>query len=331
MSLLAQTPLKAGKRIDVHHHFYSPEYTKALADEPAAPITASSLGSGISAVRNYSVQQSLEAMDAGNVETAYLSVAMPGIWFGDIDQTRRLARQLNEFAADLVRRHNGKYGFFAVLPIPDMDASLKEIAYAFDVLKADGVGLLSSYDQRWLGDFSFAPMWEELNRRKAVVFTHATANRCCFGNFVPGIGVTKLELSADNTRSIANVIQSGTASRTPDVTYIWSHGGGTIFSARFIGAEGDGDVLNQPAKPDSKLYHLRRMYYDTASAADQIHIGLENMVVGTSQILFGSDHPWYQPANIGAELGKCWLTPAQYQAIEYGNAVRFLPRPRGLA
>jgi 6-methylsalicylate decarboxylase len=320
---LAQAPAGT-RRIDVHHHFFSQDWVKTLNSlTEAQPVM------GIDVIRKYSVAQSLELMDQGNVETAYLSVTTPGIWYGDIAQTRRLARELNEFAAGMVAEHKGRYGFFAVLPIPDIAASLREIEYAFDTLKADGVGLLSSYDRTWLGDYSFAPMWEELNRRHAVVFTHATAPRCCWGNFVPGVGPTTVELSSDLARTIVDLIVSGTANRTPNIKYIWSHGGGTIMSARFIGSAGDGDVLNKPAAPGSKLHHLRRFYYDTASAADQIHMQLLNMVVGTSQVLFGTDVPWGNPASIGSELEKCSFTAAQFEAIERGNALMLLPKPRG--
>jgi predicted TIM-barrel fold metal-dependent hydrolase len=322
-SSLAQAA-RSQRRIDVHHHFFSDSWLKTLNGlTEAQPVM------GIDVMRKYSIAQSLELMDQANVETAYLSITTPGIWYGDIAQTRRLARELNEFAARMVADHKGRYGLFAVLPLPDVDASLREIEYAFDTLKADGVGLISSYDGKWLGDYSFAPIWEELNRRNAVVFTHATAPRCCWGNFVPGVHPTMVELSSDLARTIANLIQSGTANRTPNVKYIWSHGGGTIFSARFIGSAGDGDVLNKPAPPNSKLYHLRRFYYDTASAADQIHMQLVNMVVSTSQILYGTDVPWGNPASIGKELEKCSFNAAQFRAIEYENARRLLPKPRG--
>jgi len=277
---LAQSPTANPRRIDVHHHFFTDSWVKTLNG-----LTENQPVMGIDVIRKYSVARSLELMDQGNVDTAYLSVTTPGIWYGDIAQTRRLARELNEFAASMAADHKGRYGFFAVLPIPDIDASLREIEYAFDTLKADGVGLISSYDGKWLGDYSFAPMWEELNRRNAVVFTHASAPRCCWGNLVPSVHPTTVELSSDLARTIANLIQSGTANRTPNIKYIWSHGGGTIMSARFIGSEGDGDVLNKPAAPGSKLHHLRRFYYDTASAADQIHMQLLNRVGTTSQIL----------------------------------------------
>ena len=319
---LAQTPPAPGKRIDVHHHFFSPEWQQLLTNMSDVQPSM-----GVDVIRKYSAQQAFELLDQGNVETAYLSVTTPGIWYGDIVQTRKLARQLNEYAAQMVRDHKGRYGLFAVLPIPDMDATLKEIAYAFDTLKADGVGLVSSYDGKWLGDYSFTPMWEELNRRHAVVFTHAMAPRCCWGSFVPDVGPTTVELSVDLARSIAQLIASGVADRTPNITYIWSHGGGTIFEARFIGAEGDGDVLDKPAKPGSKLYHLRRFYYDTASAADEIHQAILHLIVGNSQVLFGTDVPWGNPQKIGAELAKCTLTPQQYRAIEYANAKKFLPGP----
>src|ERR1051326_6128278 len=108
-----------------------------------------------------------------------ISITTPGIWFGNIDETRGFARQENEYGARMVSDYKGRFGLFAVLPLPDVEASLREIEYAYGTLHADGISVLSSYGTKWLGDPSFAPIWDELNRRKAVVFSHATAPDCC--------------------------------------------------------------------------------------------------------------------------------------------------------
>ena len=143
-------------RIDVHHHHASPAFV--------AEIKARQTGQH--ALIEWSPARSLEEMDRASVRTAMTSVAPPGVWFGDNAAARALARESNEYAARIATDHPGRFGVFAALPLPDVEGSLAEIEYAFDVLKADGVGLMTSVNQQWLGDRAFAPVMDEFNRRK---------------------------------------------------------------------------------------------------------------------------------------------------------------------
>jgi len=319
-----ETPVQVNvPRIDFHHHFFSPAWVKLVeAQHNLKPVL------GFEQFKTYSVAQDIESMDRGNVEKAYLSVTQPGVWFGDVAETRKAARELNEYAARLKSDHKGRYGHFAVIPLPDVEGSLREIEYAFDTLKADGVGLLSSYDDKWLGDKSFAPVWAELNRRKAIVYTHATAPGCCSWDFQPGIMPTFVELGADLARAMVSLVHSGTAKATPDVRYIWSHGGGSIWAQRYLTGI-TADVLAGRAPADPKLQQFRRFYYDTAAAADAVHMGILKMMVPTSQIVFGSDYPWVEPHRIAQGLESAGLTPQELRAIYRDNAMQLVPQLRG--
>jgi predicted TIM-barrel fold metal-dependent hydrolase len=213
----AQAPAKA-RRIDVHHHIIPPVQAEALVrNRGGNPV-------------KWSVSMSLEDMDKAGVATSITSVQNPGVWFGKVDEeARKLARACNEYAAKLEQDHPGRFRSFAVIPLPDTEGSLREIEYALDVLKAEGIALWTVYSGKYLGDPAFVPVFEELNRRKAVVYTHPTTPDCC-GSLVKGVPVSTLEYNHDTTRTIASLVfgEGKTALRFPDIKFIWSHSGGTL-------------------------------------------------------------------------------------------------------
>jgi predicted TIM-barrel fold metal-dependent hydrolase len=130
-------------------------------------------------VLSWSPQTTIAEMDQNGVATSIVSISTPAIWFGNSQSARTLARKCNEYAAQLVKDYPGRFGFFAAAPLPDTEGSLQEIGYALDVLKADGIGLLTSYGDKWPGDSAYAAGFEELNRRKAVVYFYPSGPNCC--------------------------------------------------------------------------------------------------------------------------------------------------------
>jgi predicted TIM-barrel fold metal-dependent hydrolase len=321
---VAQTPTAATTpRFDIHQHFVSPAFFTALNEKNAtAPVA------GLAAWKVYSPARSIEAMDRIGVTTSMLSVTAPGVWFGNADEARRLARELNEFAtARMVGDYKGRFGLFAVLPLPDIDGSLAEIAYAFDTLKADGVGLLTSYGNAWLGDKSLAPVFDELNRRKAIVYTHPTDAMCCQG-LIPGVANQMLEYPTDTTRTIVSLLASDAATRYQDIRFIFSHAGGTITSVagRVLGPMVTADAFSRPAAPNSRLFHLRRFYYDTAGATNPVTMQALKTMVPLSQILFGTDGPFFDGAPQVQGLQNSGFTKEELRGIERDNALALLPR-----
>ena len=319
----AQAPASAATRLDVHQHFLSPSYLGALnAKNAVAPVP------GLASWKGFTPARAVEGLDRVGIATAMVSVTAPGVWFGDVEEARKLARELNEYGTSgLVGAHKGRFGLFAVLPLPDVEGSLREIEYALDTLKADGVGLLTSYGNQWLGDKAFVPIFDELNRRRAVVYVHPTDAACC-PNLVPGVAAQMLEYPTDTTRTIVSLVAGGTASKTPNIRYVFSHAGGTLtaVAGRFLGAQGDGAVLAKPAEPDSRLHHLRRFYYDTAGAANPVNMQALKTLVSTAQIVFGTDAPFFDGAPIAQGLRTSGLSADEILAVERDNLVRVLPR-----
>jgi predicted TIM-barrel fold metal-dependent hydrolase len=296
------------ERIDVHHHFYAPEYNALLeGSRDGLPGIA----------KSWSPEASLADMDRGGVGTALLSAA------ADAVLPRDTARACNEYAATLVREHSGRFGFFAALPIPDVDASLDEIAYALDVLGAQGVGMLTSYGKPYLGDPAFWPMFEELDRRKAAVFVHPTLNACCAG-LVPDVGPTVIEFGTDTTRAIASLVFGGAAGKYQNIRFIFSHGGGTMpfLIGRFLNLARSPRMIER--LPNGLLPELQRFYYDTAQAANRGAMSSLRELVPTSHVLFGTDFPYRGAEEQLAGLAASGFTDDELSAIERTNSLSLL-------
>jgi predicted TIM-barrel fold metal-dependent hydrolase len=300
------------KWIDIHHHFAPAEYIKELGADVPIPM------------QHWTAAKSLANMDEFEVGKAILSITVPGIHVGEDAAARRLAHVCNERGAELSAMYPGRFGFFASIPYPDVDGSLAEIAYALDVLEADGIALYTSYGDRWLGHVSFAPIYEELNRRKAVAFVHPVTNACC-ANLLPDVHSATIEYGTETTRAIADLVFSGMASRYPQMRWIWSHGGGTMpfLIGRFL-SEAESPKLKSRL-PNGVLHELCRFYYDTANAANRGAMASLRELVPVSQILFGTDYPYSSAGVYGPGLRSCGLTEPDIMMIGRDNAIALLP------
>ena len=305
---------KAGpRRIDVHHHILPPDYLAEIS------------GRRTGAEARWTPESSLEDMDKSGIAKSVLSLIQPGVWLGEASQGRRLARSTNDYGARLVTDHPGRFGLFATIPLPDTEGSLKEIEYALDVLKADGIGLMTSYGKKWLGDAGFAPVWEELNRRKAVVYTHPLAPECC-RNLQPEVTTGAIEYATDTTRAIASLVFSGTAARYPDIRWIFSHGGGTMpfLLSRFTREEKTLKEREQRL-PRGVMHELKKFYYDTAQANHAGALAALTKLVPISQVLYGSDFPFRDGAEVNTGLAAYRFKARDLRAIERDNALRLMP------
>jgi 6-methylsalicylate decarboxylase len=269
-------------------------------------------------------------MDDGGIDVGITSISTPGVHMGDDAAARALARRCNEFAADLMRSNPDRFGAFACMPLPDVDGALEEIAYALDVLKLDGVLLFSNARGVYLGDERFKPVFDELERRKAVVFVHPTVSPDPAAHRL-GLPDTLIDFTADTTRAVAKLHYSNTFARTPNVKYILSHAGGTIpyLANRFAIVDAMKAIPGDEER-GTAAETFRRLYFDTAASWSDPVLLMLRSIVGIDRVLYGSDFPYIRRdlavGSLQAIKQTLVVHDAERRGILSGTACELIPR-----
>ncbi len=313
-------------RIDVHHHVIPPRYVSLVGAER---IFRQSGGRVPPAIATWSPQAAIEIMDECGIATSLASVSAPGTWFGDVELSRKVTRECNEYGAQLAADHPGRFGSFAALPLPDIDGSLKEIEYAFDVLKVDGIALMTSYDNRWPGEKEFAPVFYELNRRKAVVFFHPTTPACCM-DLITNVPDASIEFLFDTVRAVTSLLYSGTFSRCADTRFIFCHNGSAVplLKDRICSRWGMARELFEPLIPNGPMHELKKLYFECAGSTFPECFAPLLQMVSANNILVGTDYPWGRLTIEQTLKGLLdqGFSPAELRLIERDNALGLFPR-----
>jgi predicted TIM-barrel fold metal-dependent hydrolase len=307
-------------RIDVHHHMFPPFVQELWKKENVRTTPA---------LMRWNLNATLEQMDKAGVATTVLSVLAAGGFnmpqLG-VEEHRRLIRQANDHTAKVRSDHPGRFGVFAYVYMPDVEGTLKEVEYALDVLKADGIVASTSYGNKFLGDPDFRPIMDEFQRRRAVVYVHPSRPDCC-DTLTPNVPGSFTEYPQDTNRTVMSLLFSGTFTRTRDVRWIFSHGGaavpllaGRVNSLAKIQLKNQAQVL-----PDGIDFELKRLHYETANAAYPPNMAAILKFASVSQILFGTDYPYVSVVENANDLAKAGLSPADLMAVERDNAIRLMP------
>lgn len=320
---MSASPCPCG-RIDVHAHFLPGFYCEALAKAGLKTVD------GGMPVPAWSPEAHLEMMDRQGIATSMLSVSSPAVHFLPPPARPAMCRAINEDGARLKAAHPDRFGFFASLPLPDAAAALAEIAHAFDVLGADGVIVESHVDGVYLGDPVFAPVFAELNARKAVVFLHPTSP-ACYDAVALGRPAPMLEFPIDTTRTVVDLIYRGTLKANPDLKLIVPHGGAalTALAAR-IAIFANVPFVNPRPESEAEVFEtLARLYYDVALSGHEIPFAALRRIAPMDRILFGSDWPFTPEFGVARNIGLLdglGLDGADAAALARGNAETLFPR-----
>ncbi len=314
--------MSARRRIDVHHHAIPAPYARWLRAKGVADASGRELP-------DWSPESSLAVMDANGVATAILSVSAPGVHVDptkrDDAEARAMARTVNEHVAEVARAHPDRFGFFATLPMPDVEGAIAEARHALDVLGADGVVLLANALGRYLGDPDDEPLFAELARRNAVVFVHPTMLP---SPPVEGIPPFAADFLLDTTRAAYRLVRAGVVRRHPSLQIILSHAGGFVpyASHRLILPL----IFESKRSPEELLEDFRSFWFDTALSGSAAALPSLLAFAKPGHVLFASDHPFAPPPVIDYFTKQLdaygALDAAGHAAIDRANAAALFPR-----
>ncbi|KAK0230878.1 hypothetical protein IW262DRAFT_439694 [Armillaria fumosa] len=312
-------------RIDIHHHFF-----------PAAGLMKQRSVGWTLPPENFPWTPAISLKFLADTGTDAAILSIPAYSEGSVGPDNRMvARNHNEYAAEICARHPGKFGFFANLPfLDDVEGALIEIKYAFDVLHADGVGLSTTIGEgpngRYLGDDKYDPIWEELNRRKAVVFVHGAQSPSStpWPNKFLGLPVT--EVPNETYKAAAHLVVTGKKRKYSDTKIILSHMGGStvILASRVAGLS---PYMGCTLTPDEIMEDFKSFYFDTALASCETNLILIESFAHPDRLLFGTDFP----VAVTTETTKWYTThlerfycekEARLQEIVSENALKLFPR-----
>jgi predicted TIM-barrel fold metal-dependent hydrolase len=306
-------------RIDVHHHILPPRYLQAVGAEVIGRLLVSGKAP------EWTPEISLAAMDRNGIRKSYTSMSAPGVAGLGSDETADMVREFNDDAGRMRRDSPERFGTFSYLPLPYVDQAAIEIRRVYDDVGTDGICLLTSYGDRYLGDPAFLPVFEALNERQAVVFVHPDSGPCACN--MEGVPAATLDFPFDTTRAILSLMMNSVFQRFPDIRFIFSHAGGVApFLAERL-ARLERIPKNREILQDGVISLLRRQYFDTALSANKYVFSALLELVDHSHILFGSDYPFAPEDTTVATikgLADLSLSPNQLFGIEQGNALSLL-------
>ncbi|MDE0921205.1 MAG: amidohydrolase family protein [Arenicellales bacterium] len=305
--------------MDVHHHMIPQRYLQAVGAEAIGRLLVSGRAP------EWTPEISLAAMDRNGILKAYTSMSAPGIsGFGE-DETADIVRAFNDDAGRMRCNHPERFGTFSYLPLPYTELAVREINRVYDDVGTDGICLLTSYGDRYIGDPEFLPIFETLNARQAVVFVHPDSGPCAC--HIEGVPAATLEFPFDTTRAILSLLMNRVFQQFPDIRFIFSHAGGAVpFLAERL-SRLERIPKNQEILKDGVINLLSRQYFDTALSANKYAFSALLELVDHSHILFGSDYPFAPEDTMDATikgLAELSLSSSQLFAIEQGNALSLL-------
>ncbi len=321
--------VSGGRRIDVHQHAILPEYVKALE---RSGIVESGL-EGYHRKANVFTPTSIVqvASELGMEHVVLISFSRSGIHHGNDENARYLTQVTNDAMAKLVSGTNKQFGFYGILPLPDMNGALKQMEYALDTLHADGLAFASNQNGVYIGDTAYEELYSEMNRRSVVAMIHPVRAPYSW-RINPGADIP--EFLFDTTRAAITLMYNGVIVRYPNIKWILAHAGGTLpyVSERMAVLRGEGNSGEEFAKrvPGGYTASMKEFYYDVAIAGSEAVIGSLTAIIDPAHIVYGSDWPYVKKEIIAEQVINFTQMPQssgdRLEAMERKNSLRLFKR-----
>ena len=321
--------VSGGRRIDVHQHAILPEYVKALE---RSGIVESGL-EGYHRKANVFTPTSIVqvASELGMEHVVLISFSRSGIHHGNDENARYLTQVTNDAMAKLVSGTSKQFGFYGILPLPDMNGALKQMEYALDTLHADGLAFASNQNGVYIGDTAYEELYAEMNRRSVVAMIHPVRAPYSW-RLNPGADIP--EFLFDTTRAAITLMYNGVIVRYPNIKWILAHAGGTLpyVSERMAVLRGEGNSGEEFAKrvPGGYTASMKEFYYDVAIAGSEAVIGSLTAIIDPSHIVYGSDWPYVRKEIIAEQVINFRQMPQfsgdRLEAMERKNSLRLFKR-----
>ncbi len=281
-------------RIDVHAHFLLDFYRDALIEAGQTDPD------GFPGIPKWSEEDALNMMNQLQIEAALLSISSPGVHFGEDQKAKDLSRRINEEGTRLRHVYSGRFGLFAVTPLPNIEMAIEEATYAMDQLGAEGAGVESNRHGLYHGDSKLDPFYAKLNKRKAAMFVYPTS-QSCRGCLLLSLGYARpmLEFMFETTRTVTNLVLSGVTTRFPDIRIIVLHAGAAlpVLASRVDSVAPFLSKGSQKEVPKLKV-EMRKLYYDMAGAPLPELLDALLKIEDAGHLLYGSDWPFTPIAGV---------------------------------
>ena len=278
--------------IDVHSHIITPEFVSSLEKEGRLMDEGFPLP-------KYDVENHLKWMDEAGVQTSVLTLAAPQ------PSSAEVIRQANETAARIKKEHPGRYLFCAALPLPDVNAAIREAIYALDTLKADGIKLATNIGGQYLGAPELDTLFSVLNERKAVVILHPHRPEPVNKQVMQQTPLAMQEYLSETTRAVSNMISRNVLARYDNIKVVVPHCGAYLPLA--IPRMKTLTPVMQANKMVGEIDYeanLRALYYDLAGAHSPEVIRMLLTITTPDHLLYGSDYPYVAPQVLKKSLAR---------------------------